>query len=123
LTIDRALRRICGFPLCKKLPSEATFSRAFDEFAESKLPELVQEALVKDHRGSELIGHLSRDGTAIEARERPLRADNEVVADQADLLPARGVPAVPDAIRYKERTVAERSNARLKDEFGGRTSW
>lgn len=25
-----------------------------------------------------------------------------------------------DAIRYRERTVAERSNARLKDEFGGR---
>ena len=25
-----------------------------------------------------------------------------------------------DAIRYKERTVAERSNARLKEEFGGR---
>lgn len=24
-----------------------------------------------------------------------------------------------DAVRYKERTVAERSNARLKDEFGG----
>jgi NAD(P)H-dependent FMN reductase len=34
LMIDRALRRICGFPLCKILPSEATFSRAFDEFAE-----------------------------------------------------------------------------------------
>ncbi len=26
-----------------------------------------------------------------------------------------------DAIRYNERTVAERSNARLKDEFGGNT--
>ena len=26
----------------------------------------------------------------------------------------------PDAIRYNERTGAERSNARLKDEFGGR---
>jgi len=26
-----------------------------------------------------------------------------------------------DAIRYNERTVAERSNARLKDEFGGKT--
>lgn len=25
-----------------------------------------------------------------------------------------------DAIRYKERTVAERTNARLKDEFGAR---
>ena len=28
LGIDRALRRICSFPLCRKLPSEATFSRA-----------------------------------------------------------------------------------------------
>lgn len=26
-----------------------------------------------------------------------------------------------DAIRYNERTVAERSNARLKDEFGANT--
>ncbi|HEX7634325.1 MAG TPA: transposase, partial [Noviherbaspirillum sp.] len=46
LTIDRALRRICGFPLCKRLPSEATFSRAFEEFAEAKLAERVHEALV-----------------------------------------------------------------------------
>jgi hypothetical protein len=71
LTIDRALRRICGFSLCRKLPSESTFSRAFDEFAEAHLPERVHEALVKDHLGDELIGHLSRDGTAIETRERP----------------------------------------------------
>jgi len=41
LSIDRALRRICGFPLCKKLPSESTFSRAFDEFAAGKLAERV----------------------------------------------------------------------------------
>ena len=26
-----------------------------------------------------------------------------------------------EAVRYRERTVAERMNARLKDEFGGRT--
>ena len=71
LTIDRALRRICGFPLCRKLPSETTFSRAFDEFAEARLAERVHEALIKDHLGDELIGHISRDGTAIEARERP----------------------------------------------------
>jgi hypothetical protein len=37
LMIDRALRRICGFPACKKLPSESTFSRAFEEFAEGRL--------------------------------------------------------------------------------------
>lgn len=74
LTVDRALRRICGFPLCRKLPSEATFSRAFDEFAAGRLAERVHEALIKAHLGQTLIGHLSRDGTAIEARERPARS-------------------------------------------------
>ncbi len=73
LTIDRALRRICGFPMCGKLPSEATFSRAFDEFSKTCLPSLAHEALIKEHLGDELIGHISRDGTAIEARERPAR--------------------------------------------------
>jgi hypothetical protein len=73
LTIDRALRRICGFPLCRKLPSEATFSRAFEEFAEGRLAERVHEALIKERLGDELIGHISRDGTAIEARERPAK--------------------------------------------------
>ena len=73
LTVDRALRRICGFRICKKLPSEATFSRAFEEFAHWSLAQRVHEALIKEHLGSELIGHISRDGTAIEAREHPVR--------------------------------------------------
>ncbi|WP_041193817.1 IS1182 family transposase [Candidatus Symbiobacter mobilis] len=71
LSVDRSLRRICGFPTQKVLPSEATFSRAFDEFAKARLAERVHEALIQKHLGKELIGHISRDGTAIEARERP----------------------------------------------------
>jgi hypothetical protein len=73
LTIDRALRRICGFSPCRKLPSESTFSRAFEEFAQACLAERVHEALIQEHLGDELIGHISRDGTAIEARERPVQ--------------------------------------------------
>ncbi len=80
LVIDRALRRICGFPLCKKLPSESTFSRAFEEFAEGRLAERVHEALIKAHLGDALIGHLSRDGTAIKARERPTKTAPPVAA-------------------------------------------
>lgn len=75
LTIDRVLRRICGFPRWKRLPSESTFSRAFDEFAQSRLAERVHEVLVKAHLGEALIGHVSRDGTAIEAREKPQRQE------------------------------------------------
>ena len=99
LAVDRALRRICGLPMCKKPPSEATFSRAFEEFATGKLAERVHEALVTEHLGAELIGHLSRDGTAIEARERPhpAPAPNGQPADtrQSDLIPgeATATPA------------------------------
>lgn len=71
LSVDRALRRICGFPLHKRLPSEATFSRVFEAFADSKLADRAHEALVVEQLGDRLMGHISRDGTAIEARERP----------------------------------------------------
>lgn len=97
LTIDRALRRICGFPLCKKLPSESTFSRAFDEFAEGCLAELVHEALVKEHLGDQLIGHISRDGTAIEARERPAKTQATAVTPAPTTQPAR-LPAEEGAL-------------------------
>ncbi len=86
LAVDKALRRICGFPVFAKLPSAATFSRAFAEFAEAKLSERVHEALVKEHLGSELIGHISRDATAIAARERPVT----VVPSEA--VPATAMP-------------------------------
>lgn len=69
---DRSLRRICGFSLTKKLPSESTFSRAFAEFGSQRLAERAHEVLIKTYLGDKLIGHISRDATAIEARERPV---------------------------------------------------
>ena len=92
LTVDRALRRICGFPRWKKLPDEATFSRAFAEFASIRLAERVHQALIEAHLGSELIGHISRDGTAIEARERPAKPAPE----PAETTPATARAVLPD---------------------------
>lgn len=109
LTIDRALRRICGFALCKKLPSESTFSRAFAEFAEQHLAERVHEALIKEHLGEELIGHLSRDGTAIEARERPVRAP-ATEPESADA--ARARKAQPGKKRGRPRRGETRAPAK-----------
>lgn len=111
LTVDRALRRICGFPLCRKLPSEATFSRAFDEFAEGRLAERVHEALIKEHLGDELIGHLSRDATAIEARERPARSG------RAAATPA---PAAQSSLVAEEETTAPTPPVPVKKRGRGR---
>ncbi|CAG9295026.1 IS1182 family transposase ISUnCu17 [Celerinatantimonas diazotrophica] len=56
LSIDKALQRICGFPLDKKLPSASTLSRAFEAFAKDKLAESnPHEALIKAYFGDRLI--------------------------------------------------------------------
>ena len=73
LATDRALRRICGWERQSDVPDEWTFSRAFAEFSKSRLPERVHEALIQKSYAGEIVGHLSRDSTAIEAREKPVK--------------------------------------------------
>src|SRR3954447_5290169 len=73
LHVDRSLRRICGWERRAQVPSEATFSRAFAEFAEQRLPERVHEQLVRAGLRDHILGHVARDATEIEAREKPQR--------------------------------------------------
>jgi IS5 family transposase len=67
------LRRICGFENKSDIPSESTFSRAFKEFSQTELGDQVHKTLVEDTLKAELVGHISRDATAIEGREKPAR--------------------------------------------------
>ena len=71
LVADGALRRLCGWERKFEVPSESVFSRAFAEFADTQLPQRVHEALIRETHYDRLVGHLSRDSTAIEAREKP----------------------------------------------------
>ena len=70
---DPQLRRLCGWERAGALPSEATFSRAFAEFAASELPGQLHKALVERNLEGHLAGHVSRDSTAIPGREEPAR--------------------------------------------------
>ena len=70
LANDRALRRLCGWESIRAIPSEATFSRAFAGFAEGALPSRLHEALIEHTMQEQLVGHVSRDATAIEGREK-----------------------------------------------------
>src|SRR5207344_2623336 len=73
LAVDKRLRRLCGWERPGQVPSESTFSRAFAEFATCELPSRVHEALIKRTHKDRLVGHISRDATAIEAREKPVK--------------------------------------------------
>lgn len=64
------LRRLCGWETLGEIPSESTFSRAFMVFARDGRPQQIHEAMIKTHYGDKLAGHVSRDATAIYAREK-----------------------------------------------------
>ncbi|MBC8462716.1 MAG: transposase [Deltaproteobacteria bacterium] len=81
------LRRLCGWEYSGNIPSRATFSRAFAEFAKGNLTEIIHEAIIKQHCGDKLAGHISRDSTAIEAREKPMK--KEVCKQQPKRKPGR----------------------------------
>lgn len=100
LAVDRALRRICGFSMWRKLPGESTFSRAFTEFAEAGLAERTHAALVRETLGDRLVGHISRDGTAIEAREKPAKKMEAPEAQPAEKK-KRGRPGKGEAREVK----------------------
>ena len=70
-----------GFLRRKDVPSASTFSRAFHEFAKSNLGDRVHAALVEAHLGDQpgtVVMHVSRDSTAIEAREKPVKKEKPV---------------------------------------------
>ena len=69
---DPIFRRICGWERKKDIPSESVFSRAFAELAEHEVGARAHERLIENALGDRIVGHISRDSTAIEAREKPI---------------------------------------------------
>ena len=106
---------ICGWKPGEKIPHESTFSRAFAEFAQMELPQFVHEALIRETQKDRLIGHIARDSTAIEVRERfphttpqsapgksnqpraPLAVAQPAQPGSVEQSPAESVPAAPPA--------------------------
>jgi len=108
LQASPGLRRLCGLVRRSDIPSEATFSRAFAEFARSGLGEKVHAALVAEWVKPELVGHISRDATAIEGREKPVMSPKPVKpAPRKRGRPRRGEVREPKPETRLERQVRQ----------------
>jgi Transposase domain (DUF772) len=75
LLAQPALRQICGWEMRRHVPSEAVFSRTFRDFAQSALADQVHAALVEAFVGDQVVMHVSRDSTAILAREKAVKKE------------------------------------------------
>ena len=101
-----ALRRLCGWETLAEVPCEATFSRAFAAFAQDELPQVLHQAMLKEHYGDKIAGHISRDATAIHAREKAARKE-PLPLPQADEAQAPAAPQPTRLQRQLERPLEE----------------
>ncbi|MBU4154003.1 MAG: transposase [Proteobacteria bacterium] len=110
------LRRLCGFVTPKAIPSESTFSRAFAEFAASSLGRRVHDALVTQYLSNELIGHISRDSTAIVGREKPVKkVAKEPKKPRKKGRPAKGEQREPAAEKRLDRQVQQSAEEAIQE--------
>jgi len=77
LLIEQLKQSLCLRGLCSmtRVPSEATFSRAFARFARQDLGERVHRAMVGTFVSEQIVLHVSQDATAVEAREKARMKD------------------------------------------------
>ncbi len=135
LRATKNLRTVCGFASTSDVPSESTFSRAFAEFAISDLGNRVHDSLVQNYLSDELLGHISRDSTAIAGREKPAKKVIKSKKPRKRGRPAKGEQRIPVEKTRLERQVTmppESAIAELptvcdrgtkKNAKGYKTSW
>lgn len=119
LEIDSRMRRICGWESKYRIPSEATFSRAFFEFASTDLPTRAHEALVKNAYKDEIVGHVARDSSAIEAREKSTSThthkENSVDTIVKETKPKGGPKATDQRPEQEPTRIQKQLNMSLAD--------
>lgn len=83
LKTNQQLRRCCGWRHPSQVPHESCFSRAFAEFARTNLAQQLHATLIQKTQGTRLVGHISRDSTAIAVRERRSEKTQKAQAQKA----------------------------------------
>lgn len=115
LKTDSHFRRICGWINPGSVPEEWSFSRSFALFAESALATQVHEILINRKYDGQIVGHISRDSTEIEAREKPQKLETQVTAPQKKF--SVGRPRKEEQRPLPEPTRLERQAKMTLDEM------
>lgn len=102
------MRRLVGFERRGDIPHESTFSRAFARLAALGLLDKIHEVLVKQAYGEKVVFHVSRDSTAVEAREACPRGRKKAIAKekgprQKPGPKKRGTPKLKDQTRQEKQ--------------------
>ncbi len=103
-------RQLCGWEYPSQVPSEATFSRAFSEFAKLNLLGKIHGTVVEENYDDKIVGHASMDSTAIIVREKACRKNTPKKAVKKK----RGRKSKAELAAIKEQEIAEVKTRRLE---------
>jgi hypothetical protein len=98
------LRLLCGFD---KVPGKATFSRYFAELAEMDFLHETLDTMVKKAHTNTIVLHVSRDSTAIEAREKAVVKKAEKKEKKRRGRPKKGETRLPPPENKLEKQVKQ----------------
>jgi hypothetical protein len=84
---DKTLRIICGFESRSQIPGESSYSDAFALFASLELPKIAHEILIKEVYKNTIVGHVSKDSTAIKGREKAEKKTKPIKVKKAKRAP------------------------------------
>lgn len=106
---DEVLRRLCRWERKSHIPSESKLSRVFKEFSKMNIMEALFDRVVAQYHGDRIIGHVRRDSTEIDAREKAAKKPKPVDEKIKVALPKRGRPK-----KGEVREVSDKEPKRLE---------
>lgn len=115
LQADKQLRLICGWDVYKKIPSESTFSRAFKQFADCELPDKVHQNLIKNVYKDQIVCHVVKDSTPLEAREKHLKKGS--LEEREKEKAAKKIDHKNGALNLRERQLMEDDLEKMTEEL------
>jgi len=103
LKIDRTLRVLCGWRYAKDIPSEAKFSRVFDELSELRIAQKTHQKFIQEYLSDTLFMYNASDATAINMRQKA--AKKEKIEPEPKR--KRGRPKKGEEVTPKKPTILE----------------
>ena len=110
-----SLRRICGWEKINDIPDSSTFSRAFAEFSDSELAKNIHAGVIEKVLKDQLIGHISRDSTAINAREKPEKPVEKIKEKKKQGRPKKGEEQPKQLTRLEKQSAGMTLEAMLDE--------
>jgi transposase len=103
LKIDRTLRVLCGWRYANAIPSEAKFSRVFDELSELRIAEKTHQQFIQEYLSDTLFLYSASDATAIEMRQKAVKKEKA----EPKVKRKRGRPKKGEEVAPKKPTILE----------------